>query len=160
MAEETLPRTEEQERALSEHVAERDMIKFMIYRSSGILYGINTEYVDEILTDVTATQVPMVPEYISGVINLRGQIVPIVDFRLLLGRFPGEESCAIILTIEGTVLGILVDSVDQIVDVTKSSILPVPTQNNNRLVYGMTTLPGGTGTVMLLDAPVLLHMDG
>ena len=46
----------------------------------------STDYVMEIFTSVNITRVPMVPNYVAGVINLRGQIVPIVDFRLLLGR--------------------------------------------------------------------------
>ena len=156
--EELFGRSGDFESALSDKVHEQDEEKHLIFRSGSILYAINTNYVDEILTNVVVTAVPMVPEYIAGVINLRGQIVPIVDFRLLLGRFPEETGCVIILNIEGTGLGIRVDSVDQMVDISKSAILPVPSQRDSRLINGMCTVPGGTSTVMLIDAPALIHV--
>ena len=152
-------RTEDIESALSDKVHESDEEKFLIFRSSGILYAMSTDYVMEIFTSVDITKVPMVPEYVSGVINLRGQIVPIVDFRLLLGRYPEEEPCAIILDIHGTSIGILVDTVDQMVDISRSAILPVPAQNEHRMVNGMCTVPGISNTVMIVDANALTHME-
>ena len=148
---------DELESALSDKVHESDEEQFLIFRSSGILYAMSTDFVDEILTNVSVTRVPMLPDYMAGVINLRGQIVPIVDFRLLLGRYPEDENCVVILTIEGTTLGILVDSVDQMVDISRSVILPVPSQNEHKLVNGMCTMPGGTSTVMVLDGTALVH---
>ena len=152
-------RTDEIESALSDKVHENDEESFLIFRSSGILYAMSTDYVMEIFTSVDITKVPMMPEYVSGVINLRGQIVPIVDFRLLLGRFPEEEPCAIILDIDGTSIGILVDTVDQMVDISRSAILPVPAQNEHRMVNGMCTVPGIANTVMIVDATALTHME-
>lgn len=152
-------RTEDVESALSDNVHESDEEKFLIFRSSGILYAMSTDYVMEIFTSVDITTVPLMPEYISGVINLRGQIVPIVDFRLLLGRWPEEEPCAIILDIGGTSIGILVDTVDQMVDISRSAILPVPAQNEHRMVNGMCTVPGIAHTVMIVDATALIHMN-
>lgn len=151
-------RADDLQSALSDNVHESDEEQYLVFRSSGILYAINTEFVNEILTSVAITRVPIVPEYISGIINLRGGIVPIVDFRLLLGRFPEEEGCVINLSIEGTDIGILVDGVDQMVDISKAAILPVPSQNETRLVNGMCTLPGGAETVMVMDAPALVHV--
>ncbi len=147
------------ESALSDKVQETEEEKYLLFRSDGILYGVQVEYVKEILTEVSVTTIPMTPDYVKGVINLRGLIPPIIDFRLLLGRFPPEESCAIMLEIEGTTIGILVDGVDQTVDVPKSIVLPVPTQRNNPLVRGMCTVPGGSGTVMLMDASALLRVQ-
>ena len=140
------------------NVQETDEEKFLIFRSSGILYAMSTDFVNEIFTSVDITRVPMVPEYIAGVINLRGAVVPIIDFRLLLGRFPEGETNAIILNIEEITIGILVDSVDQMVDISRSSILPVPAQNEHKLVCGMCTMPGATSTVMILDGNTLVHV--
>ena len=145
--------------ALSDKVHEIDDESFLIFRSSGVLYAMSTDYVMEIFTSVDITKVPMMPEYISGVINLRGQIVPIVDFRLLLGRYPEENPCAIILDIHGTSIGILVDTVDQMVDISHSAILPVPAQNEHRMVNGMCTVPGIPNTVMIVDATALIHAE-
>jgi purine-binding chemotaxis protein CheW len=159
MSEEMLFQRDDLEYALSDNVHEADESKYLIFRCGDILYAMSTDYVMEIFTSVNITRVPMVPDYVAGVINLRGQIVPIVDFRLLLGRYPESEPCAIILDIEGTNIGILVDTVDRMVDISKASILPVPPQNEHPMVNGMCTIPGGTSTVMLLDAPALIHMS-
>ena len=159
MSEEMLFQKDDMEHALSDHVHESDESKYLIFRSSGILYAMSTDVVMEIFTHVDVTRIPMVPEYIAGVINLRGAVVPIIDFRLMLGRYPESEPCAIILDIEGTQIGILVDTVDRMVDISKSAILPVPPQNEHPMVNGMCTIPGGTSTVMLLDAPALIHMS-
>ncbi len=146
------------ESALSDKAKETEEEKYLLFRSGGILYGVQVDYVNEILTEVTVTRVPLTPPYVLGVINLRGLVPPIIDFRTLLNRMPGEESCAIMLDIEGTTIGILVDGVDQTVDIPKSSILPVPTQREEReqLVCGMCTIPSG-GTMMVLDCARLLH---
>lgn len=150
-------RTDEMDSALNKaHEVEEE--KYLIFHSGNILYALSTTYVIEILNNVTITKVPLVPDYIAGVINLRGAIVPIVDFRLLLGRYPEDESCVIILSISDTSIGIVVDSVDQMVDIAKAAILPVPSQNEHRLVCGMCTVPGGVSTVMILDGEALIHV--
>ena len=159
MSEELFQRDTDIESALSDNVHESDESKYLIFRSSGILYAMSTDVVMEIFTHVDVTRVPMVPEYIAGVINLRGAVVPIIDFRLLLGRWPEDEPCAIILDIQGISVGILVDTVDRMVDISKSAILPVPSQNEHPLVNGMCTIPGGKNTVMFLDAPALIRMS-
>ncbi len=159
MSEEILFQKDDLEHALSDNVRESDESKYLIFRSSGILYAMSTDVVVEIFTHVDVTRIPMVPDYIAGVINLRGAVVPIIDFRLMLGRYPEGEPCAIILDINGVTIGILVDTVDRMVDISKSAILPVPPQNEHPMVNGMCTIPGGTSTVMLLDAPALIHMS-
>ena len=159
MSEEMLFQKDDLEHALSDNVRESDESKYLIFRSSDILYAMSTDVVVEIFTHVDVTRIPMVPDYIAGVINLRGAVVPIIDFRLMLGRYPEGEPCAIILDINGVTIGILVDTVDRMVDISKSAILPVPPQNEHPMVNGMCTIPGGTSTVMLLDAPALIHMS-
>ncbi len=160
MADETTRNTKmdeiDVESALYDKTRDAEEEKYLLFRSAGILYGVQVEFVNEILTEVTVTKIPLTPPYVLGVINLRGLVPPIIDFRLLLGRMPGEESCAIMLDIEGATIGILVDGVDQTVDIPKSSILPVPTQREEKLVCGMCTVPGG-GTMMVLDCQRLLH---
>lgn len=134
--------------------------KYLIFRSNGILFGVHSDSVKEIITEARITLIPVLPEHISGVVNLRGLIVPIIDFRRLLGQFPAENRCIIVLEYEGVQLGILVDEVDQMVDVYKKSILPVPYQNGQNvqnLVTGMYSLPEDGGTLMMLDIAFLYH---
>lgn len=150
-------KTDEIEEFLSENAMENDSEKYLIFLSDGLLYGVNADNVNETITKTSITHLPMVPEHIRGVINLRGQIVPIIDFRLLLGREPGENYCTIVLDIEGTQIGILADSVDQMVEIEKGVILPMPANHAQKLVSGMCTLPNGSGTMMVLDCALLLH---
>lgn len=150
-------KTDESEEALLNKARENEAEKYLIFLSDGLFYGVNADFVAEIITESIVTHLPMVPDHISGVINLRGQIVPIIDFRLMLGREPGEEYCTIVLDLDGTQIGILADSVDQMVDIEKGAILPMPTQQAQKLICGMCTLPNGNGTMMVLDCGLLLH---
>jgi len=127
--------------------------KYLICISEGLLYGIDAEQVETIITDHTITRLPRVPHYVRGIINLRGQIIPIIDIRLRLGKPQAEESCIIV---GSDCMGILVDGVDKMVDVSRDSILPMPTQNPQKLISGMCSLPDG-GTLLILDCGLLLH---
>ena len=136
-----------------------DTDKYLIFRSGGILFGIHSDSVKEIITETRITLIPVLPEHISGVVNLRGLIVPIVDFRRLLGQVSQKNSSTIVLEYEDVQLGILVDDVDQMVDVDKKGILPVPYQNGQsiqNLVTGMYSLPDQS-TLMMLDISFLYH---
>ena len=130
--------------------------KYLIYSSDSLMYGIKAEQVKDIITDYTITYVPHVPNYVKGVINLRGQIVPIVDIRLRLGKPDQNNFCGIVVDVEGSMVGILVDMVEQMVDVPLDAILPVPTSTSQAMVSGMCTLPDGN-TMLELDCELLLH---
>ena len=130
--------------------------KYLICISEGLRYGIDAEQVETIITDHTITRLPRVPHYVRGIINLRGQIIPIIDIRLRLGKPQAEESCIIVVNIGSDCMGILVDGVDKMVDVSRDSILPMPTQNPQKLISGMCSLPDG-GTLLILDCGLLLH---
>ena len=130
--------------------------KYLICISEGLLYGIDAEQVETIITDHTITRLPRVPHYVRGIINLRGQIIPIIDIRLRLGKPQAEESCIIVVNIGSDCMGILVDGVDKMGDGSRDSILPMPTQNPQKLISGMCSLPDG-GTLLILDCGLLLH---
>ena len=130
--------------------------KYLICISEGLLYGIDAEQVETIITDHTITRLPRVPHYVRGIINLRGQIIPIIDIRLRLGKPQAEESCIIVVNIGSDCMGILVDGVDKMVDVSRDSTRPMPTQNPQKLISGMCSLPDG-GTLLILDCGLLLH---
>lgn len=130
--------------------------KYLIFSSDSLMYGIKAEQVKDIITDYTITYVPHVPNYVKGVINLRGQIVPIVDIRLRLGKPEQNNFCGIVVDVDGSMVGILVDMVEQMVDVPLDAILPVPTSTSQAMVSGMCTLPDGN-TMLELDCELLLH---
>ncbi len=146
--------------ALSDNIHESDTENYLIFSSCGILYGVNADNVVEIITEISVTHLPMVPMHISGVVNLRGTVVPVIDYRLMLGQMPGENYCMIVLEIDETQVGILVDSVEQMLAIEKRTILPVPSQQQNQMTVHtdrMCTLPNGKSTMMVLDCARLLH---
>ena len=130
--------------------------KYLICVSDNLFYGIDAEQVVEIITDHTITRLPRVPHYVRGIINLRGQIIPIIDIRLRLGKPEADENCIMVVNVGSDCIGILVDGVDKMVDVFPNSILPMPTQNPQKLISGMCSLPDGK-TLLILDCGLLLH---
>ena len=149
-----------------DEVAEPEMDKYLVFLSGGIYYAVDTKFVKEMLTqwDTSVTWLPMLPPHIRGVINLRGGVVPVIDFRMLMGQMmPGDSFSTVILDIEGVQIGILVDEVDQTVDIEKRQILPVPYQSGmeaQKMVTGMYSLPGTNKTLMVLDCTMLKNGRG
>ena len=148
--------TEDQMDDYTEQVPEIQTEKYLIFSSDGLMYGIKAEQVKDIITDYAITYVPHVPNYVKGVINLRGQIIPMVDIRLRLGKPEEKNFCGIVVDVDGNMVGILVDMVEQMVDVPLDAILPVPTSKGQAMVSGMWTLPDGN-TMLELDSELLLH---
>ena len=142
-----------------ELVEETDSSKYLIFVTDGLKLGVDAEYVVEIITNHTITHLPMLPDYMSGNINLRGQIIPIMNIRTRLGKEDREDCLVIVLNIDGTQLGLLVDTVDQMIDIPKELLVPVPPQSNQRFVSGMCSLPDGSGTMMVLACQKLLSHD-
>ena len=131
--------------------------KHLIFTVDNLKIGLDAEQVVEIMNTYTATYLPMMPDYIQGIFNMRGQIIPIMDIRLRLGKPPMEsESLLVVLNYNGTQLGILVDSVEVMLDIPNASILPIPSQSAQKLVSGMCTLPDGSGTMLVLDCDQLI----
>ena len=103
----TAQRAEYDELDLEGGFTELETEKYLIFLSGGIYYGVDTKYVKEMLTqwETSITWLPMLPPHVKGVINLRGGVVPIVDFRLLMGQMPGDKFCTVILDMGGVQMG-------------------------------------------------------
>lgn len=149
--------TEEQQGNLQETaVVETLTEKYLIFNSDGLHYGLNAEQVSEIITNYNITRLPLVPDYVRGIVNLRGQIVPIVDIRLRLGKEPKDGTCFIVVEVNNNSIGILVDEVEKMEEIPVESILPMPTQNDQKMISGMCSLPDGS-TMLILDCELLLQ---
>ena len=142
--------------ATDDVTAEAQASKYLICISDGLLYGVDAEQVETIITDHTITRLPRVPHYVRGIINLRGQIIPIIDIRLRLGKPEAGENCIMVVNVDNNCVGILVDGVEKMVDIPRDTILPMPTQNPQKLISGMYSLAEG-GTMLILDCSLLLH---
>ena len=150
--------TEEQQAVYNkqQEVEEVATRKYLTFRTDNLLFGIEAEIVMEIITNYSATYVPMVPSYVRGIINLRGQIIPLLDMRQRLNIEPIETDCIIVIDVGDVRIGILVDAVSQIIDIPIDSILPVPQHNAQKYVSGMCNMPDNSGTMLVLDCPLLL----
>ena len=110
----------------------KNIQRFLTFVSDNITFGVSTDYVIEIISSYMICTLPMVPDYIKGIINLRGQTIPIIDIRLRMGKMPQDytdATCIIILEIKDISVGIVVDSVTHVLDIDLDMISPIPTQN-------------------------------
>lgn len=118
----------------------------LTFESGGLVLYISTEHVIEIINNHSITMLPLVPPYIKGVINLRGQILPIVDMRLRMGKEETEytsKTCIIVLDINSVSLGIIVDSVQQVIDIDLNNVRPIPLKRQQKMLDGMVTMEDG-----------------
>lgn len=139
---------------------EGKMRKYLIFmindeERGSLRLGIDAEYVVEILNNYSSTYLPMVPGYIRGVFNMRGQIIPIMDIRLRLDKSPCESNLLIVINYNEVQVGLMVDMVDRILDIDETTITTVPSQESQRFVSGMCTLPDQTGTLLILNCEQL-----
>ena len=111
------------------------------------LFGVEVKRAREILSLTPVTKVPQTPDYLLGVINLRGQVVPVVDMRLKLGLPAGaetEDTCIIVVEVqvdgEAIIVGALADAVREVMEIRSDQIEPPPrlgTRLNTEFINGM-----------------------
>lgn len=121
--------------------------QYLTFKLEDEVFGLAIGKVREVLDFTTITKVPRTPEYMRGVINLRGSVVPVVDLHLKFGLAQTEKTvntCIIIVEIqmegEITVLGALADSVQEVVELEPEQIEPAPkigTKLNTEFIKGM-----------------------
>ena len=136
--------------------------KFLLFSIGEEIYGIAIAHVTEIIEMQKVTEVPDMPGFVKGVINLRGKVIPVVDLRLRFGmqeREYDDRTCIIIVRIDSTSLGFIVDTVAEVHDIAESQIDPAP---NFKSDEGRDHYISGLGKVdervtILIDAHKLLH---
>jgi purine-binding chemotaxis protein CheW len=121
--------------------------QYLTYKLGDEIFALDISKVREVLDYTPITKVPRTPEFMRGVINLRGSVVPVVDLRLKLGMTGTEKTvntCIIITEVtvdnETTVLGALADSVQEVVDLEPGQIEPAPkigTKLRTEFIKGM-----------------------
>ncbi len=105
-----------------------DTRQFLTFRVGAEEYGMDILRVQEIRSYEKPTRIANAPEFVKGVVNLRGVIVPVVDLRLRLGQTGeyNEFTVVIVLNVLGRVVGIVVDSVSDVLELTADEIKPRP----------------------------------
>ena len=126
-------------RVNNEVKTEGDSIQYIVIKLGAEQYGIDIKYVDNIVRMQHITRVPKVPAYLKGVINLRGEVVPVMSLRRKF-ELPDKEntnaSRILILKVEGNAkIGILVDEVREVVTLTDDDIEQIATESGDTRTY-------------------------
>jgi purine-binding chemotaxis protein CheW len=124
-----------------------DIIQYLTFKLEDEVFATDIAQVREVLEYSQVTKVPRTPDYMRGVINLRGHVVPVLDLKLRFGMQLTEQTvntCIIIVEIhmagELTIIGALADSVQEVIDMDPSTIQPAPkigTKLNTDFIKGM-----------------------
>jgi purine-binding chemotaxis protein CheW len=140
-------------------LAERISGKYLTFDLAEEEYGLEILRVREIIGMMEITPVPRTPDYVRGVINLRGKVIPVIDLRLKFGlpyKEPDDRTCVIVVEVmsEGTTvqMGIVVDRVNEVVDVKGAEVEPTPNFGvslDTTFILGMAKV--GNKVKILLD---------
>ena len=135
--------------------------KFLTFSLAGEEYGIGILKVREIIGMMTVTPVPQTPEFVKGVINLRGKVIPVIDLRLrfcLEATAYTERTCIIVVEIQGETgalpMGIVVDAVSEVLNIRGADIENTPTfgvKLNTDFILGMAKTGGGVKILLDID---------
>lgn len=134
--------------------------RFLTFSLGQESYGIEIKYVTEIIGIQAITEIPELPEYVKGIINLRGKIIPVMDVRLRFKKEPREyndRTCVIVVDIQEVSIGLIVDSVAEVLTIPDQDIVEPPQMNkgfNNRYIKRIGKV--GNDVKLLLDCEKLL----
>lgn len=118
----------------AQSTTEDPVLQWVTFRLAGETYGVNVMQVQEVLRYTEIAPVPGAPNYVLGIINLRGNVVTVIDTRNRFGLESGEitdNTRVVIIEAEGHVIGILVDSVAEVVYLRQSEIETAPNVGND-----------------------------
>lgn len=137
--------------------------KFLTFHLAGEDYGIDIAYVTEIIGIQKITEIPDMPPFIKGVINLRGKVIPVMDVRLrfqMEARDYDERTCIIVVDIHGTAVGLVVDEVREVADIPEAQVEPPPQAGkgqSSRYLKGLGKM--GEEVKILLNVEKLLYEE-
>lgn len=141
--------------------------KYMVFMLAGEEYGIDILKVQEIIGIIDVTRVPKMPNYIKGVINLRGKIIPVINLRMKFGIEEVEytdKTCIIVVQVvrgeKSVTMGVVVDEVEEVVDISSEQIEATPdfgSQIDMNFVMGIGKV--GKKVKLLLDIDRVMSSD-
>lgn len=152
-----------EELAILEEMEDTQKGRYLTFALNNELYGIEIKYVTEIIGLQPVTAVPELPDFICGIINLRGKIIPVMDVRLRFKKVYREyndRTCIIVIDIMNITTGLIVDSVEEVLSIPDSEIV-VPVESkimNNKYIKGIGKV--GNEVRLILDCNRLLNIEG
>ncbi len=160
-----LVRSGSRDRAVKEAVIQGR--QYLTFTVTGESFGIAIASIKEIIEYRTPTEVPMMPGYMRGIINLRGRVLPVIDLAARFGRSKVSETrrtCIVILEVqqndEQHDIGVMVDAVSAVVEIADADVEPPPSFGANMrtdFISGMGKI--GEGFVILLDISEVLSIE-
>ena len=136
--------------------------KFLTFLLGREEYGIEIKHVTEIVGLQNITEVPELPDYVRGIINLRGKIIPVIDVRRRFkkeAREYDDRTCTIVIDIKETSVGLIVDTVSEVLSIPDQDIVPPPNINSYHQKYIKGIGKVGSNVKLLLDCDKLLNDD-
>ena len=135
--------------------------KYLTFTLEEEEYGIGILKIKEIIGMMPITSVPRTPEYVKGVINLRGKVIPVIDLRLKFDMESiefSERTCIIVVEIDSeaatVLIGIVVDAVSEVLNIKEEEIEETPTfgtKLNTDYILGMAKMEGGVKILLNID---------
>ncbi len=136
--------------------------KYMVFKSGRESYGLELQYVNEIIQLQPITGIPETENYMKGFINLRGRIIPVIDVSLRFRQNPieyNDRTCIVVLNVEELIVGLIVEQIADVVNIDAADIDSPPSLSAGRsqYVYGI----GKTvdSVVLLLDPRKLIGKE-
>lgn len=147
---------------LNEVTAEEDTQKnkFLTFSLGNEVYGIEIKYVIEIVGMHKITEVPELPAYVKGIINLRGKIIPVLDVRLRFHKEPrgyNDRTCIIVVDVMEVSVGLIVDTVAEVLSIAEQDIVAPPQIDHYHQKYIKAIGKVGKEVKLLLDCNKLLN---
>lgn len=137
--------------------------RLMTFFIKNVIYGVQLRHVIEIISIQYITQVPHVPSYVKGIINLRGKIVPVIDTRLKIGIEETEytdKTCIIVIMIGEMQIGLIVDSVNEVITITNDAITQMPSISEAKTKkYLQSVTKINNQMILNLDLDYLINDD-
>ena len=137
--------------------------RFLTFYLDEEVYGIEIRYVTEIIGIQHITKIPEVAEYIKGIINLRGKIIPVIDMRLKFNKpaLPYDDrTCTVIIDTKEIIVGLIVDRVAEVLTIEDENIAPPPNHKSgikNKYISGIGRI--GSDVKLLIDCEKLFESE-
>lgn len=153
-----------EENRISTTLNSENIVQFIVVKIGSEQYGINIKFVDNIVRMQNITRVPKTQVYYRGVINLRGEIIPVMSLRLKLGLEPdqfGGKTRIIIIKLDNAKVGVIVDEVREVVNLTEENIEKASHDTNDEKANYISAIGKNNGELIsLLDvSAVVIEKD-
>lgn len=137
--------------------------RYLTFALENESYGLEISYVKEIVGMQPITQLPEVSDYVKGIINLRGRIIPVIDVRIRFGKDHGEYSdrtCIIVVDIRDLSVGLIVDNVSEVLTIDDSNLVAPPDYRTGAQTHYIKAIGKvGTEVKLLLDCDKLFTSE-